>query len=51
MNLMNTEEPTRYIPVSECQYLVDQDRKFVSEHEPRYLQSPEWVRALTLTLL
>lgn len=47
MNNMNNEEPTRYIPVDECEYLVDQDRaKAATEFEPRYkLKTEEWAVA------
>ncbi|CAD5122594.1 DgyrCDS11006 [Dimorphilus gyrociliatus] len=43
MNDMNLEEPTRYINVSKCHYLVDLDVPTESKLEPRYsLQTKQW---------
>jgi len=43
MNDWNREEPSRYINISECDYLVDLvDPDRVSKAEPDYSSSPEW---------
>eukprot|EP00039_Didymoeca_costata_P012120 m.173373 g.173373 ORF g.173373 m.173373 type:complete len:528 (-) comp15387_c0_seq1:1842-3425(-) len=43
MNNMNLEEPSRYIAVDQCQYMVDQDRPVETELEPRFKQkTDEW---------
>ena len=44
MNNMNKEEATRYIPVEECEYLIDQDRvNAATALEPRYkLKTEDW---------
>ncbi|KAK7090377.1 alpha-1,2-mannosyltransferase ALG9-like isoform X2 [Littorina saxatilis] len=42
MNDMNREEPTRYIDVSRCHYMVDLDLPIESKLEPRYSQSDDW---------
>ena len=42
MNKMNLEELTRYVPLAQCDYIVDQDRVEATELEPRYKQLPDW---------
>ncbi|KAH3807838.1 alpha-1,2-mannosyltransferase ALG9-like isoform X2 [Dreissena polymorpha] len=41
MNDMNKEEPSRYVNVSRCHYLVDLDLPTEAQHEPRYSQDTE----------
>ncbi|XP_077695807.1 alpha-1,2-mannosyltransferase ALG9 isoform X2 [Eretmochelys imbricata] len=44
MNDQNREEPTRYIDVSKCHYLVDLDSATETSREPRYSSNKEeWV--------
>ncbi|XP_043356943.1 alpha-1,2-mannosyltransferase ALG9 isoform X4 [Dermochelys coriacea] len=44
MNDQNREEPTRYIDISKCHYLVDLDRAIETSREPRYSSNKEeWV--------
>ncbi|XP_005091450.1 alpha-1,2-mannosyltransferase ALG9 [Aplysia californica] len=42
MNDMNREEPSRYIDVSRCHYLVDRDTENWTALEPQYSNSPDW---------
>ncbi|XP_067669041.1 alpha-1,2-mannosyltransferase ALG9-like [Haliotis asinina] len=42
MNDLNLEEPTRYINISRCHYLIDLDLDQESPHEPRYSQMEDW---------
>jgi alpha-1,2-mannosyltransferase len=45
MNDMNAEEPTRYVPVADCDFLVDTfslDGSGVSSLEPNYAASKDW---------
>ncbi|XP_037738051.1 alpha-1,2-mannosyltransferase ALG9 isoform X6 [Chelonia mydas] len=44
MNDQNREEPTRYIDISKCHYLVDLDSATETSREPRYSSNKEeWV--------
>ncbi|XP_044852812.1 alpha-1,2-mannosyltransferase ALG9 isoform X3 [Mauremys mutica] len=44
MNDQNREEPSRYIDISKCHYLVDLDRAIETSREPRYsANKEEWV--------
>ncbi|XP_067421444.1 alpha-1,2-mannosyltransferase ALG9 isoform X5 [Emydura macquarii macquarii] len=44
MNDQNREEPSRYIDISKCHYLVDLDRATETPREPRYSSNKEeWV--------
>ncbi|XP_074592962.1 alpha-1,2-mannosyltransferase ALG9-like [Brevipalpus obovatus] len=42
MNDRNEEEPSRYIPVSQCHFLIDTDIEKRSPSEPNYSQSSKW---------
>lgn len=43
MNDMNKEEPSRYISITKCHYLIDLDTLSKSQFEPRYSQqTDEW---------
>jgi alpha-1,2-mannosyltransferase len=43
MNDLNQEEPSRYVPLSACDYVVDLDLD--SQHETRFWEMPdEWMR-------
>uniref|UniRef100_A0A0N5A809 Mannosyltransferase n=1 Tax=Syphacia muris TaxID=451379 RepID=A0A0N5A809_9BILA len=41
MNDLNLEEKSRYIPVSNCHYLVDLETPDVAEYEPNYTKQKE----------
>lgn len=41
MNDLNLEEPSRYINVSECHFLIDTDSKDVYAREPQYSRDHE----------
>ncbi|PIK57716.1 putative alpha-1,2-mannosyltransferase ALG9 [Apostichopus japonicus] len=52
MNDLNKEEPSRYIDVKKCHYLIDLDLPQVSDREPRYSQDTEnWQLVLTSPFL
>lgn len=36
MNDLNKEEPSRYVPINECHYLIDSDSEIFTGREPRY---------------
>ncbi|KAH9514081.1 mannosyltransferase [Bulinus truncatus] len=42
MNDMNREEPSRYIDISRCHYLIDRDTEDSTSLEPRYSTSKDW---------
>eukprot|EP00035_Acanthoeca_spectabilis_P039164 m.59601 g.59601 ORF g.59601 m.59601 type:complete len:549 (+) comp9470_c0_seq1:528-2174(+) len=47
MNNMNREEPSRYVPIETCDYVVDRDGGAAVDHEPRFTHSPEgWGRVV-----
>ncbi|XP_071950209.1 alpha-1,2-mannosyltransferase ALG9-like [Antedon mediterranea] len=41
MNDMNLEEPTRYIELSKCHYLIDLDVPISTPHEPKFSKFPD----------
>ncbi|WAR27997.1 ALG9-like protein [Mya arenaria] len=52
MNDMNKEEPSRYVNVSKCHYLVDLDLPRETTHEPRYSQkTEEWTTLVSIPFL
>ncbi|KAL8597468.1 hypothetical protein ACOMHN_047695 [Nucella lapillus] len=51
MNDLNREEPTRYIDVSRCHYLIDLDLPTESDLEPRYSQSEDWTVVANATFV
>lgn len=42
MNDQNLEEPTRYVDVRQCHYLVDLDLETSAPREPRYADHTDW---------
>ncbi|RUS68602.1 hypothetical protein EGW08_023636 [Elysia chlorotica] len=42
MNDMNREEPSRYVDVSRCHYLIDRDSEDWTAQEPNYSSLPDW---------
>ncbi|XP_042901366.1 alpha-1,2-mannosyltransferase ALG9 [Parasteatoda tepidariorum] len=42
MNDLNLEEPSRYVNIKECDYIVDSDFPHFSKLEPRYSRDPNW---------
>ncbi|BFZ06579.1 hypothetical protein BsWGS_09618 [Bradybaena similaris] len=42
MNDENREEPSRYVDISRCHYLIDRDAAGWTELEPQYSSSPDW---------
>ncbi|XP_041749319.1 alpha-1,2-mannosyltransferase ALG9 isoform X2 [Coregonus clupeaformis] len=42
MNDQNLEEPTRYVDVHQCHYLVDLDLETSAPREPRYADNTDW---------
>ncbi|XP_041357490.1 alpha-1,2-mannosyltransferase ALG9-like isoform X2 [Gigantopelta aegis] len=42
MNDMNREEPSRYINITKCHYLIDLDLETETKLEPRYSHSESW---------
>ena len=42
MNNMNEEEPTRYIDLATCDYVVDQSLPQSSPTEPNFKESADW---------
>ncbi|XP_052385135.1 alpha-1,2-mannosyltransferase ALG9 isoform X7 [Oncorhynchus keta] len=42
MNDQNLEEPTRYVDVRQCHYLVDLDLETSAPREPRYADNTDW---------
>ncbi|CAL1543598.1 unnamed protein product [Lymnaea stagnalis] len=42
MNDVNREEPSRYIDVSRCHYLIDRDSEDWTSLEPRYTTHADW---------
>ncbi|KAK6962505.1 alpha-1 2-mannosyltransferase ALG9-like isoform X1 [Biomphalaria glabrata] len=42
MNDMNREEPSRYVDVKRCHYLIDRDTEDWTALEPRYSASKDW---------
>lgn len=52
MNDLNAEEPTRYINVTRCHFLIDLDVQTATEFEPRYSQNlKEWTAVVTAKFL
>ncbi|KAL0995005.1 hypothetical protein UPYG_G00130540 [Umbra pygmaea] len=41
MNDQNLEEPTRYVDIRQCHYLVDLDLETTAPREPRYTDNPD----------
>lgn len=44
MNNMNREEPTRYVPISSCDFIVDRDVAEPNDLEPSFISSDVWER-------
>ncbi|CAL1289019.1 unnamed protein product [Larinioides sclopetarius] len=42
MNDLNLEEPSRYVDIKSCDYIVDSDYPHYSSLEPRYSKHPNW---------
>jgi alpha-1,2-mannosyltransferase len=52
MNDANLEEPSRYVNISSCHYLVDVDVPDEAENEPRYVQlTKDWQVLITAKFL
>ncbi|XP_076435591.1 alpha-1,2-mannosyltransferase ALG9-like [Babylonia areolata] len=51
MNDLNKEEPTRYIDISRCHYLIDLDLPTESEVELRYSESDDWTVVANATFV
>ncbi|KAK7489300.1 hypothetical protein BaRGS_00019408 [Batillaria attramentaria] len=51
MNDLNREEPTRYIDISKCHYLVDLDLPSESRLEPRYAHTDDWTVVVSAPFL
>ncbi|XP_064486177.1 alpha-1,2-mannosyltransferase ALG9-like [Ornithodoros turicata] len=51
MNDANVEERSRYVNISQCNFLVDTDTPDETEKEPNYSRLPEWTRVSSVQFL
>ncbi|GIY14368.1 alpha-1,2-mannosyltransferase ALG9 [Caerostris darwini] len=51
MNDQNLEEPSRYVDIKNCDYIVDSDYPNHSSLEPRYSRNPKWNKIYSLSFL
>ncbi|GIY24521.1 alpha-1,2-mannosyltransferase ALG9 [Caerostris extrusa] len=51
MNDQNLEEPSRYVDIKNCDYIVDSDYPNHSSLEPRYSRNPKWNKIFSLSFL